>query len=137
MGTADRTPDGQRVRNGVVKIVTGYVQPMRDFDDRTTKGGARLVKRSVRVPIKDHPKGGEYHTVQSMDERVAQDLARLPDKAQVRVSGSAKVDRWVDQRTGEERTSEIVWADTVEVIQLFAGFDANRTPAAPPRDEDW
>lgn len=137
MGTTQRNEDGQRVRNGVVKTITGYAQAMRDGDDRTTKNGARLVKRSIRVPIKDHPKGGEYHQVQSLDERVCSQLAAMPDKAQVRVTGPAKVDRWVHPQTGETRTTEIVWAETVEVIALFSGFDANRNPAAPQRDEDW
>jgi hypothetical protein len=128
MGTSQRTPDGERVRNGVVKTVTGYMQPMRPGDDRMTKSGARIVRRSVRVPIKDHPKGGEFHQVQTMDERLTQTLADVPERAQVRVSGSAKVDRWV-KADGSVQTTEIVWADSVEVIALFQGQPQSR--------EDW
>ena len=130
MGTTTRTDEG-RVRTGVVKIITGYAQEMRESDDRTTKTGNRMVSRSIRVPIKDHPKGGEYHQVQSAQADIAADLAAMPARALVQVTGNAKTDSWVDKQTGVIRTKEVVWADNVRVIEL----DTRQAPPHPR--EEW
>ena len=124
MGLTTRTPEG-RVRTGVTKIIVGYVQPIRPTDDRMTSNGKRFVKRSIRVPMKDHPKGGVFHDVQSVDERIAAQLADMPGRALVRVTGAAKVDVWRD-KDGNERTTEVCWVDAVEVLEL------DTRDAAPP-----
>ena len=136
MGLTTRTPEG-RVRTGVTKIIIGYVQPLRPTDDRMTSNGKRFVKRSIRVPMKDHPKGGVFHDVQSVDERIAAQLADMPGRALVRVSGSAKVDVWKD-RDGNERVTEVCWADSVEVLELDTRDDpgAYRAPPAGEPVED-
>lgn len=128
MGLTTRTPEG-RVRTGVTKIIVGYAQPLRPTDDRLTQAGKRFAKRSIRVPMKDHPKGGVFHDVQSVDERIAADLVAMPARALVRVTGAAKVDVWRDKE-GNERVTEVCWADHVEVLELDQR-GGEGSPAAP------
>lgn len=128
MAGTTRTDQG-RVRIGVQKTITGYMQPMRSTDDRVSKAGNRMVRRTIRVPVKDHPKGGTYHDVQSVDPRIAEQLAAVPARALVQAWGSAKTDEWTT-REGEVRVGEIVWCDGIDVIELD-----NRQPAPPAGDD--